>query len=161
MLTELERKLAWEGWFSSEVCALYFAELSGVYRRWQTVATWLTLLFSSGTLASALARLRDEYAWMAPALAMLTTALSLYSVVAHNHQKMTDCADLHFRWSRLASDYRALWGTQHDDTATMRLDDLEVRRAEVSKAGTAFPDKPRRIQHWYKHVKDSLAYATA
>jgi hypothetical protein len=161
MLNEMQRRIAWDGWFSSDVCALYFAELSGVYRRRQTVATWATLVASSGAFASAIAQLPREYSWLVPLLIVAAAGLSAYSVATANTQRAIDCADMHFRWARLANDYRSLWSDQYAEVARARLDELEMRRAEVSKAGTAYPNKQRRILYWYQQVKQSTAYATA
>ena len=158
MISEMERRIVWEGWFSSEVCMKYFAELSGLYRRRQTVATWGTLVASSGAVTASLAKFPDA---IQAAFAMVTAGLSFYLVLARNDHKAIDAADLSFRWGRLAAEYRALWMHQHDEAARSRLDDLEVRRAEVSRAGTAYPNNQRRIRHLYEQVKTSLAYATA
>lgn len=158
MISEIQRRIVWEGWFSAEVCAGYFAELSGGYRRWQTVATWGTLVASSGALATALARAPDQ---LSVAFAVAVAGLSIYQVLARNDHKAIDAADLSFRWTRLAAEYRALWMNQYEESAGARLDDLEARRAEISRAGTAYPNNQRRIRHWYEQVKASLAYATA
>jgi len=158
MISEMERRIVWEGWFSSEVCMMYFAELSGSYRRWQTMATWGTLVASSGALATVLAKAPDQ---LAAAFAVIVTGLSCYLVLARNDHKAIDAADLSFRWGRLAAEYRALWMDQYDEAARSRLDDLEVRRAEISRAGTAYPNNQRRIRHLYDQVKTSLAYVTA
>lgn len=161
MVSEIERRVIWEGWFSSEVCAGYFAELSGIYRRRQTVSTWTTLFFSSGAVAAAIGAMRGEYEMLVLLFAVLSAGVSLYSVVAHNHQRATDSADMQFRWARLANDYRSLWIDQHAEDATDRLRDLESRRDEISKSGAAFPNKQKHIRRWYERTKESLAYATS
>jgi hypothetical protein len=156
-MTELERRVVWDGWFSAEVCAGYFAELSGMYRERQTVATWLTLALSSGAVV-ALFKVPAQQEWLVAVMAALAAIISLYSVVANNHQRATECADMHFRWSRLSNDYRTLWIDQHSEMASDRLRDLENRRAEISKSGTVFPNDQKRIRRWYEQVKESTAY---
>lgn len=158
MISEIERRMIWDGWFSSEVCMQYFADLSGRYRRWQAVATFGTLLASSGAVTAALAKFPES---AQVALAILTACLSFYLVLARNDPKAAGTEDLSYRWGRLAVDYRALWLDQYSDDTRARLDDLEARRAEISRAGIGYPNRQRRIRRLYESVKTSLAYATA
>lgn len=154
MLSELQRKRVWEGWFKGEVRANYFADLSGRYRWRQRTATWLTLLFSSGAFGTLLARLPDWVNWIPALLAALAAGVSLWSLVAQNQQHAIDAADLHHRWSRLAADYRRLWDDMYASEAAARLGALEEREAEVSKAATAFPARARLIAKWHRHVAE-------
>ncbi|MBI4346866.1 MAG: hypothetical protein HY553_08420 [Elusimicrobia bacterium] len=154
MLSELQRKRVWEGWFKGEVRANYFADLSGRYRRRQRTATWLTLLLSSGAFGTLLAQLPPRYGFAPMLLAALTAAVSLWSLVAQNQQHAVDAADLHHRWNRLASDYRYLWDEMYAEDAIARLAILDERAADLSKAGTAFPVRGRLIAKWHRHVKE-------
>ena|SRR5437762_5444123 len=159
-MTEMERRIVWDGWFCSEVCAGYFAELSGFYRRRQTIVTLLTLVLSSGAVAAAI-RPQESHEWIVAGLAILVAILSLYSFVTSSGQKATDAADMSFRWARLAHDYRALWMDQYSEAARAKLNDLEMRRDETSKSGAAFPNKQRRIRRWHEQVRQRTAYITA
>ena len=87
------RARVWEEWLSAEIRANYFGDLARVHHRRQRVSTWITLFTSSGAAATFLARLPEGYAWTPLSLAVVTAGLSLYSVVAQDHQRAADCAD--------------------------------------------------------------------
>jgi len=151
MLSEHQQKNVWEGWLSSEMRANYFADLSGRYQRRQQYLTWLTLVFSSGAFGTLVTDWVPK-GW-APVLALLTVCLSLASLVAQNQKKAFECSDLHFRWSRLASDYEALWDDMYSEEAVSRLRALDERGAELSRSGTALPYKENVMKKWQRHVE--------
>ena len=157
MLTEPQRTMVWEEWLAAEIRANYFADLSGAYHRRQRVATFTTLVFSSGAFAALLARLSWVPEWVPAALALLAAAVSLYSLVAQNLKAAVDCSDLHFRWNKLAMEYQDLWNAGDVEDADRRLGQLNERRAEASKSGTAFPYSKRRMLRWYELVVEHRA----
>ncbi|HXK33854.1 MAG TPA: hypothetical protein VNM91_07585 [Dehalococcoidia bacterium] len=158
MLTPLQQRRVWDLWFNGEVRACYFADLSGRYRRLQRAATWLTLVLSSGATVTLVAHLPAGFDWMAAILAALTAVVSLWSLVAQHQQHAIDAADLHHRWATLAAESRRLWDDMHASDAAARLEALDARAAELSKAGTAFPVRPRLLDKWHNHVE--ARYAT-
>ena len=135
-----------------EIRAYYFADLSGRYARKQRLSTWCTLLSSSGAAASVLANLPEEWGWTRSALTILTAAISLYSIVMQNQKFAVDSSDLHARWNRLANDYQRLWNDMYSETAPGTLDALIVREEDLSKAGTAFPNKTKLMSRWEDYV---------
>jgi hypothetical protein len=166
MLSELQQKRVWEGWLSAEVRANYFADLAGVYHQQQRMATWAAVFFSSGAVVAFLANLPPAWAWLAPAFAIVTAALSGYSLVAQHQEHAVTSSDLHFRWNRLASDYEALWDDMYASEAAPRLAALTERGAELSKAATAagLPNQERRMLKWQELVEQhhtAAAHATA
>ena len=50
MLTESQRTQVWEQWLAAEMRAIYFGDLCGSFHRRQRLATWSTLLLSSGAV---------------------------------------------------------------------------------------------------------------
>jgi hypothetical protein len=153
-LSELEQKRVWDGWLSAEIATLYFADLAGVYRHRRRLTTWLVLLLSSGAATAAVGKLTAEWSsWLAVGLALLAAALSGYDLVADNQKHEGECRELHFRWNRLASAYERLWDDMYTDDAAARLDALERRTAELSKASTAFPAQRWRLERWQTHVE--------
>lgn len=143
MLTELERRVVWEGWFSGEVRANYFADLSGHYRLRQRLSAFLTLLLSSGAFAA------------------LTAAMSLWAFVVQHQRQAIDAADLHERWARLARDYWTLWNDMYADDAAARLATLQATEEQLSKAATGFPVERRRIDKWHRYVAEHHAQRAA
>ena len=149
MLNEAQIQRVWEGLLGAEIRANYFADMVGVYKTRQQWATWTTLLLASGATGAAVA---SAPAWARVVLPLLTAFVSLYLATAHNATRSVDCADLHFRWARLADDYERLWEASYDKGALDRLNELTEKAAGVSKASTALPDKERRMLKWQRHV---------
>src|SRR5882757_4851993 len=152
MLSASQQKRVWEGILGSEIRANYFADLSGRYAYKQRAATWCTLLSSSSAAVSILANLPKQLSWIRAALALLTAAISLYSVVMQNQKFAVDSSDLHARWTRLANDYQRLWDDMYSDDALETLNALALREDELSKSGTAFPNLRRLMEKWEAHV---------
>jgi hypothetical protein len=61
MLSELQQNRVWEGWFSAEVRANYFADLAGAYHQRQSWATWAAVFSSSGAVIAFLANLPTRH----------------------------------------------------------------------------------------------------
>ena len=154
MLSELQQKNVWENWLSSEMRANYFADMANHYQSWQRALTWLTLIFSSG---AALAIVTDwtplGFEWIKVVLALLTAAVSFLSLVQQNQKSAMECSDLHFRWNRLASEYEALWDDMYADDAELKLKLSAEKTAELSRSGTAFPNRERLMLKWQDHVQ--------
>ena len=153
MLTQEEQRVVWEGWLGAEIRANYFADLSTGYRRRQRIATWCSLFLSSGAFVTWISGwVSQNVPWVPPALALLTAGLSGYALVAANQQSAVDSADLHLRWNKLASAYRHLWDHMYDQDAEAQLAALEEQERDLSKSGTSFPYRARRMEKWEDHV---------
>jgi hypothetical protein len=154
MLSELQQKDVWEGWLGGEIRANYFADMCGHYRSQQKALTWMTLIFSSGAAATFITDwLPANLQWVKPVLALLTAAISLFALLQQNQNRVSECADLHFRWSRLANEYKALWDQMYSPEALNKLRELEGKVAELSKSSTAIPNKVRTMIKWQDYVQ--------
>jgi hypothetical protein len=157
MLSELQRKVVWENWISSEIRANYFADMGQRAQSRQKFFTWLMLLFSSGAvLAVVTDRLPAHWGWVRTILPLLTGAISILLLVQQNQKCATDCSDLHFRWNRLASACRALWNDMYSDDAASKFDELEEAIAEASKSSMSIPYKKNVMAKWQAHVERHL-----
>ena len=153
MLSDAQIKGVWEGMLGAEVRANYFADLAEKFNNLQRVVTWSILFTSSGALTTMLIQdLPPEWKLLQPALAILTTALSLYAAVRQNYKLAFDAADLHLRWNKLAGAYERLWENVYADNAADVLDGLRENSAELSKAGTSFPYDTKKMLKWEDHV---------
>jgi hypothetical protein len=150
MLSEQQIKDVWDGWIGGEVRANYFAHMGGHFRKEQTVLTWLTLLFSSGAAVTFIGDWLPT--WLKPLLMLLTAGVSLYLVLQKNLNRITDCADLYFRWSRLSNEYKALWDEMYAPDALQRLRALEEKEAELSKSSMAIPHDEEAMLKWQDYV---------
>lgn len=149
MLSDLQQKDVWDGWLGAEARALYFGDLCRWYSNQQKVITWTTLAASSGAAASILSGWPDS---VRLALALATAGLSLWSAIAGNTKTATDCSDIHFRWNKLAIDYKALWCNMYAADAPKRLADLLQRDAEISKTCNPLPNRTKRLRKWERTV---------
>jgi len=161
MLSEFQQDELWRNWISAEIRADYFADMRSRYSRLHDWLIWSTLFFSGGTVFAVTANLPAKYGWLKPALALITTALSLLSVVMQNPKKTAECADLHFKWNRLATEYQALWNNVYSDDAEPKFEGLVEKEAELSKASLTIPNKRRLVEKWEQHVLSHRAGAPA
>ncbi len=152
MLSEFQQNDLWERWLAAEMRAYYFADRRTYYAARQRLLTWTTLLFSSGAAATILVSLPQTFAWIRAALAIFAAGISLLSLVEANSQRSIDCADLHFRWARLANQCQALWGNVYTDDAESKLVSIIEKGEEISKSSTAIPYKERVMLKWENHV---------
>ena len=155
-LSVAQQGRVWDGWFTSEVRAHYFADLAGMYRRYQTIITWATLMFSSSAVLTVLAKLPERLSWITAVLALATSALSFASVVLQLEKKATGSTELYFRWNELANEYRDLWENMYVDDAQERLARLDEQAIELGRLGTLFPVINRRMEKWYAVVDHNL-----
>lgn len=154
MLSERQRQRVWESWLSAEIRANYAADLCQSHQRTQRAITWLTAVSSSGAAVTLLAGLPSDLTWVRSVLAIAAAALSLWSLVAHLPRRATDCADLHGRWSKLASSFEALWDDMHAADAGPRLDRLREQEDELSKSSASvLPNHRRALLKWQAHVE--------
>jgi hypothetical protein len=153
MLSEAQQRRVWEGMLKAEIRANYFADLSGAYARRQRIATWGTLVLSSGTAVSIASNLPQDLTFIRFALAATAAGISAYSIVKQNQKFAVDSADLHARWNRLAKDYESLWENVYVDDAANTLKLLDDRATELSKSGAAFPYQERRMLRWQQLVE--------
>jgi hypothetical protein len=153
MLTEFQQKLVWEEWLASEIRANYFADLAHRYQQRQRITTWAILALSSGAFVALLSDwLPVSLAWLKPTLSALTAAASLWLLVAQNDRSATECADLHFRWNKLATDYRSLWNNMYFEGASARLNSLLEQSAELSKSAVRIPNDTALMEKWQDYV---------
>ncbi|HEV2962676.1 MAG TPA: hypothetical protein VG649_12675 [Candidatus Angelobacter sp.] len=153
MLTDFQVNDLWQQWLSAETRALYFAEMGRRYNLLQNLLTWATLLLTSGATAALISNwIPQNYAWTKPLVTALAAALSLVTLVMQNPKKYSDCADLHFKWNRLAEEYKNLWNATYADSAASTLTRLNEKAAEISKAGIWIKYKKQTLLKWEDHV---------
>ena len=154
-LSEIQQKDVWDGWLGAEARAHYFAELCHRHNRIHRRITWSILAASSGAAASILSGLPE---WLRLALTLATAALSLWSLVENNSKTATDCSEVHFRWNKLALEYKALWDDMYSPDAPKRLADLLLRDAELSKTCNPLPNRTEDLRRWQRYVVDQHGF---
>ena len=152
MLSNLQQKIVWEGWLASEIRAYYFADLGYRYQQRQRVATWFTLVLSSGAVVTLLDWVPPQWRWIRLFLTAATAFISLWSLVAQRDKVAIDCSDLHFRWNKLAVEYRALWDDMYASNAAKRLSGLSETSAELSRSGSRVRNDAALMSKWQDYV---------
>ena len=154
-LNELQRKRLWEDLLLAEARSYYFGDLAARYNRVQRVITWLSLIASSGAMLTAVsgAVAASGQVWIPAVLALATSGITFYSLVAQNQKRASDATDLHTRWAKLARSYERLWEDRYADDALARLDAIEDSDPELSKPAVGLPWDRKRMRRWQEHVE--------
>jgi hypothetical protein len=161
-LSELQRKRLWEDLLLAEARSYYFGDLATRYNREQRAITWISLILSSGaTLTAVTAAVAKGQVWIPAALALIASAITLYSVVAQNPKRASDAGDLHTRWAKLARAYERLWEDMYADDALGRLNAIEDSDPELSKPAVGLPWDRKRMRRWQEHVERLHGVAAA
>ncbi len=153
MLSEAQIRRVWEGLYEAKVRANYFAELSGKYQDRQKLATGMSLFFASGVVVTLLLR----HPQLGSVIALLATAVSVYSVVAQNSTRAVESADLYTRWDKAAADYQAIWENVWAEDAAARLQAADDKARETSRSSIPLPANKKALMRWCEHVERELA----
>jgi len=113
----------------------------------------LTLFLASGATLSLITSLPPNFYWVRIAFSALAAAVSLYSIVMQNQKLAVDASDLHASWNRLSMEYTRLWENVYTDDALDKLNALDDRAAELSKARASFPNRKGAMLRWQLHVE--------
>lgn len=150
MLTEDQITRVWEHMLAAEVRTLYFADLAATYTRRKQWIAGLTFFLSSGAAATLLARLPIAVPLI---LAIITAAMSAYTIAGNLDAKIATMAKLHAAWHVIATQYDQLWNHVWLDDAEDQLHRLLEREREPSElAVTTAPHDERRLGHWQDRV---------
>jgi hypothetical protein len=161
MLSEFQQDELWRHWIGAEIRSDYFSDMGMRYARAHSWLTWATLFFSAGTVAAMVGSLSTNFGWLKFVLGVIVTAISLLSLNMQNPKKYADCAELHFKWNRLAAEYQGLWNDVYRDDAVIAFASLMEKEADLSRDSMAIPNKPKIMEKWERHVLDHRLGATA
>jgi len=137
---------------AAQMRALYFGELVSPYQRMDRTLGVVLLILASGAAATILSRLPDHFHWITASLAIAAAGVSAWRMLARYADHAAGAADLHLQWSRLAADYEKLWNSLYAEDAETRLEELQARGQELSKASTHFPAHRRMLIRWWDYV---------
>lgn len=160
-LNELQRKRLWEDLLLAEARSYYFGDLATRFNTLQRRVTWLSLILSSGAVVSAIAVVSKASGggqagpavWITALLALASSALGYYALVANNQKRAADATDLHTRWAKLARSYERLWEDMYAEDALARLNAIEDSDPELSKPAVGLPWDRARMRRWQEHVE--------
>lgn len=144
----------WEKMLAAQMRALYFGDLVTRYQRTDRALAALLLLLTSGAAAALIAKLPNDLHWLTAGLALAAAAVSVWRILARYPDQAAGAADLHLHWNRLAANYEKLWNSLYAEDAEMKLEQLQARGQELSKASTRFPAKKGLLIRRWDHVSE-------
>jgi hypothetical protein len=139
------RKSVWEEMLMADMRANYFAELVRHYLRWDKALRWSSLIFTSGSLLSALSQAPAAVKVIAPVIA---TAISFWLLMSQYSTMARDASDLHRGWSGIAREYERLWNNLESRDTEARYNEIYERAQGLSNSGIKFPNKEDRLGYW-------------
>jgi hypothetical protein len=149
MDAEILRRTMWEEMLYADMRANYFAELVRHYQNLDRSIRVCVLAASSGAAATTLTAAPPEIKLGLPLVAAggsFWLLFSQYSMIAR------DAADLHTGWNSIRTEYENLWNALADPHAEARYHQIYDRAEILSKAGTKFPNKKRRLRYWLEQA---------
>jgi hypothetical protein len=143
------RRMVWEEMLYARMRADYFGELVRHYLNWDKALRVFVLLASSGAFASVLAAAPK---WLSLGFPSIATAGSFWLLFSQYGMLARDATDLHEGWNSLATEYERLWNHLDDLGAEGAFDRIYAKGDNLSKMGTRFPNKKRRLEFWLDHA---------
>lgn len=140
----------WDRMISSEVRALYFADLTSVLSRQKQWIAGVSFFLSSGAAATLLGGLPRA---VAIACSLIVAGLTAYVFAFNLDSKIQTLTKLHAEWNELADEYNDLWNHTYAANAQERLEALVRHERELSAiAATDAPNDQKRMRRWQLHV---------
>jgi hypothetical protein len=155
MDAEQLRTCVWEEMLSADMRANYFGELVRVYSQQDKWLRLATLLFASGSAATAVSQANPLVKLAIPIIA---TMASLWSFLSQYATLARDAAELHGEWNKVKRKYEQLWNSLESASAEADFHQIYDSAEGLSKSGTKFPNKEGRLAYWLDQA-DKLARA--
>jgi hypothetical protein len=103
------------------------------------------LVASSGAAATALTSAPD---WAKLGFPLLALAGSFWLLFSRPNMLARDAADLHAGWNVVEAKYERLWNHLDEADAETIFNRIYDEANSLSKAGTKFPNKKKRLAYW-------------
>jgi hypothetical protein len=142
--TTLRRRI-WDEMILAGMRANYFGELVLKYQKLEKAIRVAVLAASSGAAVTVLSSFPDVVKLGFPVLAAFGSSwlvFSQYGMMAR------DAADLHAGWSGIEARYERLWNHLDDPEVEVEFYRIYEQAEALSKAGTRFPNREKRLAYW-------------
>jgi hypothetical protein len=129
--------------------ANYFGELVSRYQSWEKWVRIAVLFLSSGAAATVLS---SAPAYVKLGFPLLAAFVSLWLVFSQYGIMARDAADLHSGWCAVESNYERLWNHLDDPGSEQKFDQIYEQANALSRTGTRFPARKKRLNYWLDHA---------
>ena len=153
-------KIVWEEMVYANMRASYFGDLVRVYQHRDQYIRIAVLLLTSGSMATAVLSLDQNVRLILPVLA---TAGSLWLLLSQYSALSRDAGELSLDWGNFAKEYERLWNHLADPNAEASYEQIYENAGKLTKQGAKFPQRGKRLEHWFDHSVEMLVgrYKTA
>jgi hypothetical protein len=146
MHPEVFQKMVWEEMLYAQMRCNYFAELVRHYMNWDKGLRVLALLASSGVVVTVLLQTNNDV--LKVGVPIVAAAISFWLLLSQYTSMARDASDLHAGWSAVAHDYEGIWTDLYAADAQAKYDEIYDRAESLSRSGTKFPNKRKRLSYW-------------
>jgi hypothetical protein len=149
MEIEMLRRMVWEEMLYADMRANYFAELVGHYQNLDRSIRVCVLATSSGAAATTLSGAPPEIKLGLP---LVAAGGSFWLLFSRYGMMARDAGDLHVGWYSIRTEYERLWNALTGSNAEAQYHQIYDRAEILSKTGTKFPNKKRRLRYWLEQA---------
>jgi hypothetical protein len=135
------RRRVWDEMLFAAMRSNYFGGMVLWYRNLEKWIRVVILLASSGAAAAVLANAPE---WIKLGLPLLAAAGTFWLILSQFGTLAHDAADLHSGWNSVQARYERLWNHLEGGSEATFHEIFDSANA-LSKAGTKFPNKQRRL----------------
>jgi hypothetical protein len=146
---EVFRRRVWDEMLFAGMRANYFGELVSRYQSLEKVVRVAVLVSSSGAAATVLSSAPEYVKLFFPVAAACG---SFWLVFSQYGMMARDAADLHSGWSVAESKYERLWNHLDGPGSEQEFDQIYEQANALSKNGTRFPARKKRLDYWLDHA---------
>lgn len=144
METEAFRRRVWDEMIFAGMRAQYFGELVRRYQELEKILRVAVLVSSSGSAATVMSAAPS---WLKLGFPIVAASGSFWLLFSQYGTMARDAADLHAGWSAIEARYERLWNRLDSDSAASDFNKIYEDANIFSKAGTKFPNHPKRLAH--------------
>lgn|ERR1039458_2579727 len=138
------RRRVWDEMLFAAMRANYFGEMVLWYQNLEKWIRVVILVASSGAAATVLAKTPD---WLKLGLPIIAAAGSFWLILSQFGMLAREASDIHAGWNSVEARYERLWNSLEEPGSEMLFDQIYDSANALSKAGTKFPNRQKRLAH--------------
>jgi hypothetical protein len=148
------RRRVWDELLLAGMRANYFGELVARYQHVEKVIRVSVVVASSGAAATVLS---SAPPWLKLGFPVIAAVASFWLVFFQYGLMARDAADLHSGWSGIEARYERIWNHLDMPNAEAEFYQVYDQAETLSKAGTRFPNRQKRLAYWLDRTVELLS----